>query len=109
MMKKSLPFLLISLLCTVALAQSPAQGPSTLPRKGNGHIFGVVKDTVAQHVVEFANIAITDPATNKPVDGTMADDHGKFSITKVAAGTYNVVVSFIGLATKTIPNVKIQD
>src|SRR6267142_1002018 len=108
-MKNILPFLLICLSCTVSLAQSPAEGTPALPHKGNGHVFGVVKDSVTQHVVEFANIAINDPTTNKPVDGTMADEHGQFSIAKVAAGTYNVVISFIGMETKTIPGIKISE
>ena len=110
-MKKIIPFLLISLTSAVAMAQNPAQSPAggTPPVAHKGHIFGVVKDSTTQHIVEFANIALNDPATNKPVDGAMADDHGKFILTKVAAGTYNVVVSFIGLETKTIPNIKISD
>ena len=110
MIKTILPVLLVSVTCTLVLAQNqtPASMP-TQPLKGNGHIFGIVKDSTTQHVVEFANIAINDPKTNKPIDGTIADEHGKFSITKVPAGTFNVVISFIGLETKTIANVRILD
>jgi hypothetical protein len=46
--------------------------------------------------VEFANVALMDPNTSKPVNGSIADDKGKFVITKVAEGSYNVSVSFIG-------------
>jgi outer membrane receptor protein involved in Fe transport len=110
-MKKFLPTLLVSFTVSLALAQNPVQSPAGgAPAVAHkGHIFGIVKDSTTQHVVEFANIALNDPATNKPVDGAMADEHGKFSLTKVAAGTYHVVVSFIGLETKTIPNIKISD
>ena len=110
-MKNILTLFLVSFTVALALAQNPVQsqagGTPTPPHKG--HIHGIVKDSTTQHVVEFANIALNDPATNKPVDGAMADEHGKFSLNKVAAGTYNVVVSFIGLETKTIPNIKISD
>jgi len=84
------------------------EGTPALPHKGNGHVFGIVKDSVTQHVVEFANIAINDPTTNKPVDGTMADEHGKSAL-RSGAGTYNLVISFIGMETKTIPDIKISE
>lgn len=99
-------FLLVGALGGVAaIAQVPAN-PAT-PHKG--HIFGIVQDTTTNQVVEFANVALFDPVTNKPVDGTMCDEKGKFSLTKVPPGTYNVVVSFIGLETRTFRNIKISE
>lgn len=73
------------------------------PTTGNGKISGVVKDSTNAQAVEFANVALIDPATNKPVNGAVADDKGKFTINKVAAGRYIVEVSFIGYGTKRIP------
>ncbi len=88
--------------CTVSVvAQNPVVATSTFP-KGNGRIFGVVKDSTAGGPVEFANVAIVDPATRKPVNGTVCDEKGKFSVSKMAHGHYWVVISFIGYQTKTL-------
>lgn len=74
-------------------------------QKGNGKITGVVIDGDSNQPVEFANIALIDPKTGKPVNGSVADDKGKFSITKISPGTYQVQISFIGYETKNIDNV----
>jgi outer membrane receptor protein involved in Fe transport len=94
-MKKSLTTIFFSLSCWAAVAQ--------LSASGNGKISGVVKDSTSAQPVEFANVALIDPATKKPVNGAVADDKGKFTINKVAAGNYVVEVSFIGYGTKRIP------
>ncbi len=91
---KSIVTLILALLSVVALAQAPAQAP-----KGNGKISGTVIDSSTNGPVEFATVAINDPATGKPVDGTVCDDKGKFTISKIANGNYKVVISFIGYET----------
>ena len=65
-----------------------------LMAQGNGKISGTVMDGKTNQPVEFATIALTD-ATGKTLNGTIADAKGKFTIDKVANGTYSVVVSFI--------------
>ena len=101
--------LLVALIAagTLALAQNPQ--PNLRP-KGNGKIFGTVKDSTNQQLsVEFANIALIDPVTNKPVDGAMCDEKGKFSLNKLAAGHYTLAISFLGYETKTIKGLVITD
>jgi outer membrane receptor protein involved in Fe transport len=63
---------------------------------------GVVIDSLTQKPVEFANVSILDVTTNKPVNGAMCDQDGKFSISKMDRGTYQVVISFVGYGTKKI-------
>ena len=75
--------------------------------KGNSKISGIVVDSALTKAVEYATIALVDKTTKKIIDGTIADDKGKFSITKVAEGDYNLTVRFIGYADKTIANVKV--
>lgn len=77
--------------------------------KGHGKIIGAVIDAETNQPVEYANVALLDPATQKPVDGAVCDDKGKFVIAKVAVGTYIVSISFIGYETQTIENVKVED
>ncbi|MCP9762227.1 outer membrane beta-barrel family protein [Lacihabitans soyangensis] len=89
------------------------QKPATLDLeanvpKGNSKISGNVVDDAVTTAVEFANIALINIETKKPVDGTMADEKGFFSMKKVAAGTYNIQVSFIGFDTKIIEKVVVE-
>jgi outer membrane receptor protein involved in Fe transport len=76
--------------------------------KGNSKISGNVVDDALTTAVEFANIALINPETKKPVDGTMADEKGYFSMKKVAAGTYNIQISFIGFDNKIIEKVVVE-
>lgn len=70
--------------------------------KGNGKLSGQVRDAANNTPVEYATIALVDIQTSKPVDGSVADGDGKFTINKIADGKYNVVVSFIGFEASTI-------
>ncbi len=108
-MKKILLFVAYTAGSTLLVAQNPSGTAGTTPHKGNGHIFGIAKDSITQLPIEFANVALIDLNSNKPVDGTVCDEKGKFSLNKVAMGNYSVVISFIGLQTRTIPNVIISD
>jgi outer membrane receptor protein involved in Fe transport len=82
------------LLCVVSMCASTFAWAQS--QEGNGKILGTVVDNGTQQPVEFATIALEDPKTNKPVNGTVADEKGKFVITKIAEGTYRVAISFIG-------------
>ena len=70
-----------------------------LPR-GNGKISGILIDSTTQKPVEFATVALLDPKTNKPLDGTTSDDKGKFSLNKLPAGKFKLEYSFIGYRNK---------
>lgn len=102
-MKKLLLALVILINSTALLAQTP-ETP-----KGNAKIIGAVVDSESNKPVEFANIVLNNPDTKKPVDGTVCDDKGKFTLNKVAAGKYDVVITFIGYETQTIEGITVGD
>ncbi|WP_461140582.1 TonB-dependent receptor domain-containing protein [Spirosoma pomorum] len=81
---------------------APAPGGFSIDpaAKGNGKISGLLIDSVSNKPVEFATIALLNPQTNKPIDGTTTDANGKFTITKVAPGRYRLLYSFIGYKDK---------
>src|SRR5690349_21734436 len=119
-MKVFLPFVLLALGSPFAMAQSPggpakaqsitaAVGNGTSAPKGDATITGTVQDAANQQGVGFATITLNDPASGKAVDGTLADEKGKFAIPKVGTGTYQLVISFIGYETRTIDNVKVSE
>lgn len=84
----------------LALGQAPA---------GKGKVSGVIIDAATKQPVEFATVALTDPGSDKPINGAVADEKGRFSITKVPNGTYKLVVSFIGFENKVVDNITITD
>lgn len=87
--------------------QQPTLNLESTAPKGNSKITGFVIDSAATQAVEFANIALFSKATGKPIDGTMADEKGKFTLKSIAAGDYKLMISFIGFKDKTIDNIKL--
>lgn len=87
--------------------QTPALNLEGTAPKGNSKITGFVIDSAATQAVEFANIALYSKATGKAIDGTMADEKGKFTLKSIAVGEYKLMISFIGFKDKTIENLKL--
>ncbi|GAB2541406.1 TonB-dependent receptor [Spirosoma aerophilum] len=93
-------------------AQQPAvaiPGTSTdnTPR-GNAKLTGVVTDSTTGKPVEFASIALINAQTKKPIDGTVADEKGKFTLNKLPQGDFQLLISFVGYRNKTISSVKLD-
>ncbi|WP_226172908.1 TonB-dependent receptor domain-containing protein [Hymenobacter lucidus] len=85
-------------------AGAPAEAqPAAVP--GRGKLTGTVLDAGNKQPVPFATVALLSAATGKPVDGTVADDKGKFTLSGVATGSYTVQVSFIGYKSLEKPGV----
>lgn len=118
-MKKTSILLVVSLLITSLLqpvfAQFPGIGGTTQPKalpgtvgdqtpKGNAKITGYVIDSAATKAVEFASIALYNKSDGKAVNGTMADEKGKFTLSKLVAGEYKLLISFLGFQNKTFDN-----
>lgn len=116
---------LVTSLLTPAQAQFPVMGSSTQSKalpgtagdqspKGTAKIIGSVVDSTRSDAtpakaVEFASVALLNKATGKTVDGTVADEKGKFALTKLVAGDYQVLVSFVGFRNKTISNLTLTN
>ncbi|KAA0993013.1 TonB-dependent receptor domain-containing protein [Dyadobacter aurulentus] len=75
--------------------------------KGSAKISGTVADSASSQPIEFVSIALYNKANNQAVDGTVADEKGKFSLTKIVEGEYKVLLSFIGYGEKTIAGIKL--
>ncbi|WP_266365137.1 TonB-dependent receptor domain-containing protein [Tellurirhabdus rosea] len=115
-------FLLLSLCSLSAYAQFPMGGPPSGNRppaaipgtandnapRGNGKITGTLVDSTSSKPVEFATVALIDPKTKKPIDGTTTDDKGRFTLSKLANGEYRVQFTFIGYRVKEVGPVTIQ-
>lgn len=102
-MKKLVTIVLLLAIYYTTQAQTPEA------QKGNAKITGAVVDAESGQPVEFANVALIDPSTRKPVDGAVCDDKGKFVINKVSAGTYTISISFIGFETNMINAITVPE
>ena len=128
-MKRNVLLLALTLIATTVLtpaqAQFPGMGAAAKPKalpgtagdespKGTAKITGYVVDSTLTKAragvpVEFASIALYNKATNKAVDGTVADDKGKFTLSKLVAGEYRVLVSFVGYRNQIVDNLSITN
>ena len=75
--------------------------------KGNSKITGYIINETVSKAVEYASVALYDKTNGKAVDGTMADDKGKFVMSKLAPGFYKLMISFIGFENKTVDSLTI--
>ncbi|KAA3440568.1 TonB-dependent receptor domain-containing protein [Rufibacter hautae] len=113
-MKKRALFLLgllcLCLNCTVTgWAQNAVPSLPNAPAKGTGKISGVLVDSVSGKPVEYATVALLRKDSNVSVDGTLTDDRGRFTFSKVPAGVYQLTFSFIGYQAKSIHGVSVTE
>ena len=100
---KQIAFIFLASCCVeVSFAQTPPGISTSILTRGNGHITGIALDSLTQKPVEFANVALVDPSTNKPLNGTVCDEKGRFAMSRIPKGNFLVVISFIGYETKKI-------
>ncbi|WP_409013977.1 TonB-dependent receptor domain-containing protein [Dyadobacter sp. CY356] len=109
--------IILAVFISPAFAQFPTGGaatPKALPGtagdqtpKGTAKISGTILDSTSSKGVEFASIALYNKATGQAIDGTVADEKGKFSLTKIINGDFKILISFIGYGNKTIDNIKL--
>ena len=84
----------------LALAQSPA--PAAPAVAATGSLTGTVLDSVSRQPVSYATVVLLPAApSEKAISGVAADDAGKFSLTKLPAGTFRLRVSYVGYGTHT--------
>lgn len=74
----------------------------------NSKITGKVIDSISRLPVEYATVTLFAKNSKKPLNGTTSDQGGLFTIPGVSAGTYTVVVEFIGYKPFTINNISIS-
>jgi outer membrane receptor protein involved in Fe transport len=86
---------------SLALAQSPA--PAAPAAAATGSLTGTVLDSVSRQPVSYATVVLLPAAAadTKAITGVGADDAGKFSLTKLPAGTFRLRLSYVGYATRT--------
>ncbi|MDQ3534555.1 MAG: carboxypeptidase-like regulatory domain-containing protein, partial [Bacteroidota bacterium] len=87
----------------VVLAPASGANSGNESPKGNAQLTGIIVDGATDEPVPFATIALLDITTEKPLDGTVADVEGKFTISKISRGNYILLTSFMGYDPLKIP------
>lgn len=91
--------ILFVLLATNIIAQRPGRSgrqfdPSQLPKIGV--LKGSVIDSSTQKPIPYASISLISQRTKEITTGGISNDQGKFHITEIQLGRYQVSIEFIG-------------
>ncbi|TLU96943.1 outer membrane beta-barrel family protein [Dyadobacter sediminis] len=111
--------ILLTVFVTPTFAQFPGAGGTAQPKalpgtagdqspKGTSRISGSIVDSVSANAIEFVSIALYNKSTGQAIDGTVADEKGKFELNKLVAGEYKILISFIGYSNKSLDNIKLE-
>ena len=85
---------------STALAQRPSGPPSgysgkSAPKVGYGKFSGTVKDENGEPV-PYATVRVLSTVEDKLINGTIAEEDGKWVIRNIPEGEFKIVISFIG-------------
>jgi outer membrane receptor protein involved in Fe transport len=86
-------------------AQFPFGGNKKKTIKGK--ITGELIDSVTMSPVSFASISLKKAGKEKLVDGVLSGDDGKFKLSDVKTGKYDVYINFLGYKEKQIKDVEL--
>lgn len=76
---------------------------------GQNKITGKITDATTGQPVDYATISLYKAGATSPVNGTVSDVKGNFTINKVPRGTYKVTVDFMGYQRYTIDQVVVSN
>ncbi|SFB21095.1 TonB-dependent receptor domain-containing protein [Algoriphagus aquimarinus] len=93
----------ILLVSTTSLIAQQTPEKVTTPSK----IIGIAKDVKTGEPVAYATAALYVAGSDTNVAGGVADGDGKFFITGMDPGSYDLKISFLGFETKTVKNIQV--
>ncbi|PQJ34858.1 hypothetical protein BSZ35_09825 [Salinibacter sp. 10B] len=86
----------------LATSPAPAQDPASQNKPKTGTVAGVIVDAQQGEPLPGANVSIKGTTT-----GTSTDLNGRYRLTGLEAGTYDVLFSFVGFQEKTVTGVEV--
>ena len=102
-MKKNILLIVFSLITVFSHAQIPGMGG--FGKKGptiKGNISGKIIDSLTNAEVSYATVVLKKEGKDKEINGVLSEDNGKFRLTEVPVGKYNLYLSFLGYNEKII-------
>ena len=94
---------LLLLISTSGVIAQQTPGRVTSPSK----IIGIAKDMKTGDPVAYATAALYVAGSDTNIAGAVADGDGKFFITGMDPGTYDLKISFLGFETKSINGIEV--
>ncbi|WP_210486204.1 TonB-dependent receptor [Rufibacter aurantiacus] len=88
------------LLCILLFGYTAAQA--------QGKISGKLQDAITKQPVGYATAALLSGRDSAIVSSALVDGDGSFTVAPVAAGRYHLKISFVGYATRVVPNVEVS-
>ncbi len=71
-------------------------------------ISGKVFDNSTKKPLQYATVTVIEKSTGKTINGSIADEHGTFSVVSIPYGIYKVSVTFLGYEEKSIDSVNLN-
>jgi outer membrane receptor protein involved in Fe transport len=105
---KKLSFFFLLLFALAAVNAKNSSGKLAFA-DGTSSITGTVIDSISHKPIDYAALSVFEQASGKLVTGSITGTDGRFSIAKLAVGVYQVKISFLGYANKTVSNIKADD
>ncbi len=105
-MKKCLLFVLFIAFYQLSFAQFPGKWGGKKGASIKGKIEGKIIDSLSNENVAFATISIRKAGSDKPINGTLSEDDGKFKFGEVVTGKYDLTISFLGYEDKILSNIE---
>ncbi|MEO0554052.1 MAG: TonB-dependent receptor [Bacteroidota bacterium] len=105
-MKHNLLTIILLACCLITYAQRPTSsygGSRGAVSSIKGKVAGKLIDNSSKEALGFASVALIDPAKNKTINGAITDEDGRFKLSNVPVGNYELKISFIGYEAKSIP------
>ncbi|KAA3436679.1 TonB-dependent receptor domain-containing protein [Rufibacter hautae] len=90
----------LSIICILLFGYTAAQG--------QGKITGKLQDATTKQPVGYATAALLSGRDSAIVSSALVDGDGTFTVAPVAAGRYHLKVSFVGYATRVVPNIEVS-
>lgn len=94
-MKKTLTLLLLTFPIFL-FSQFPMGGFGSKAPKIKGNISGKLIDSLSNDAVPYATIVLKKAGKEKEINGVLSEDNGKFKLTSVPVGKYDLYISFLG-------------
>ena len=91
-MKKELSLSIISLLLILATYSQPLVT-----------ISGIITDKYSKTTLPYVNVVIKTEKDSAFISGTVTNENGRFSLSKIKSGSYFIEVSYLGYTTKKQP------
>lgn len=105
-MKKLFTFLLLIIFLGSINAQFPGFGGKKGP-KIKGKITGQIVDSLTNQNIGFATVVLSKAGKTKEINGVLSEENGKFKLTEVKTGKYDVIISFLGYDEKRMTNIEL--